>query len=131
MCPDHMVTTNIHCSSLIRYHSLCTKSSAVSHSDQFLGGRAVKEDKQSNRTPSLSLVIHRVRFPKNLQKSTLAFKGGGGEGNETQKAINFSGKLTAATAATYIFTAFTCTITIISLEPCALNAEFQPVFPFS
>ncbi len=28
-------------------------------------------------------------------------------------------------AATYIFTAPTCTTTIITLEPCALNAEFQ------
>jgi hypothetical protein len=37
-------------------------------------------------TGTLSLVIHRVRFKKkNLQKSTLAFKGG----DETQKTINF------------------------------------------
>jgi hypothetical protein len=33
--------------------------------------------------------------------------------------------LSASTAATYIFTARTCTTTIISLEPCALNAKFQ------
>ncbi len=33
--------------------------------------------------------------------------------------------LSASTAATYIFTALTCTISIISLEPCALNGEFQ------
>jgi len=33
--------------------------------------------------------------------------------------------LSASTAPTYIFTALTCTTTIISLEPCALNAEFQ------
>jgi hypothetical protein len=33
--------------------------------------------------------------------------------------------LSASTGATYIFTPFTCTTTIISLEPCALNAEFQ------
>jgi hypothetical protein len=31
----------------------------------------------------------------------------------------------ASTAATYIFTAPNCTTTIISLEPCGLNAEFQ------
>jgi hypothetical protein len=31
----------------------------------------------------------------------------------------------ASTAATYIFTAPNCTTTIISLEPCALNAEYQ------
>jgi hypothetical protein len=34
--------------------------------------------------------------------------------------------LSASAAATYIFTALTCTTTtIISLEPCALDAEFQ------
>ncbi len=93
MCPDHMVATDIHCSSLIRYHSLCTRSSAVCHSYRFFGGQSVKENKQSNRTPSLSLVIHWVRFPKTRQKSTLPFKGGAGEGGETQKAINFRGKL--------------------------------------
>jgi len=32
---------------------------------------------------------------------------------------------TESTAATYIFTAPICTTTIISLEPCALNAEYQ------
>jgi hypothetical protein len=31
----------------------------------------------------------------------------------------------ASTAATYIFTAPTCTAPIIPLEPCALNTEFQ------
>jgi hypothetical protein len=35
--------------------------------------------------------------------------------------------MSASTAATYIFTAPTCTTTIITLEPCALNAEFQHV----
>jgi hypothetical protein len=33
--------------------------------------------------------------------------------------------MSASTAATYIFTAPTCTTTIVTLEPCALNAEFQ------
>jgi hypothetical protein len=33
--------------------------------------------------------------------------------------------LSASTAATYSFITLTCTTTIISLEPCALNAEFQ------
>jgi len=33
--------------------------------------------------------------------------------------------MSAFTAATYIFTAPTRTTTIITLEPCALNAEFQ------
>ncbi len=56
-------------------------------------------------------------------------------GDETQNTINFGGKLSfilffpfflrASTAATYIFTAPNCTITIMSLKPCALNAKFQ------
>jgi hypothetical protein len=56
-------------------------------------------------------------------------------GDETQKTINFGGKLSfilsfisparASTAATYIFTAPNCATTITSVEPCALNAEFQ------
>jgi hypothetical protein len=33
--------------------------------------------------------------------------------------------LSASTAATYIFTTLTCTTTILSLEPCALDAEFS------
>ncbi len=33
--------------------------------------------------------------------------------------------LSVSTAATYIFKAPNCTTTIISLEPCALNAEYQ------
>jgi hypothetical protein len=31
----------------------------------------------------------------------------------------------STTTTTYIFTAPNCTTTIVSLEPCALNAEFQ------
>ncbi len=37
--------------------------------------------------------------------------------------------LSACTAARDIFTALTCTATIITLEPCALNAEFQHFIP--
>jgi len=54
---------------------------------------------------------------------------------ETQKTINFGGKLSFILSflfleclhctATFIFSAPTCTTTIITLEPCALNAEFQ------
>jgi hypothetical protein len=33
--------------------------------------------------------------------------------------------MSASIDATYIFTAPSCTTTIITLEPCALNAEFQ------
>jgi hypothetical protein len=38
--------------------------------------------------------------------------------------------LSASTAATYVFTALTCTTTIITLEPCALNAESQDFTKF-
>ncbi len=44
---------------------------------------SVKSGKDS--TSTLSLLIHRVRSKKNLQKSTFAFNGG-----ETQKTIKFS-----------------------------------------
>jgi hypothetical protein len=37
--------------------------------------------------------------------------------------------LSASTAATYIFTAPNCTTTIINLESCALNAEYQHFIP--
>jgi hypothetical protein len=62
-------------------------------------------------------------------------------GTQTSFSTNFGGKLSfilsflsfflsASTAATYIFTATTtCTTTIIMLEPCALNAEFQHFIP--
>jgi hypothetical protein len=49
-------------------------------------------------------------------------------GTQTSFSTNFGGKLSvsfflsACTAATYIFTAPTCTTTIITLEPCASNA---------
>jgi hypothetical protein len=33
--------------------------------------------------------------------------------------------LSVSIAVTYIFIALTCTITIVTLEPCALKAEFQ------
>jgi hypothetical protein len=69
------------------------------------------------------------------EKSTLEFQ----RGEETQKGINLfsvnqvssclSFFLSASTAATYIFTAPTCTVTITTLECSALNAEFQHFIP--
>jgi hypothetical protein len=59
-------------------------------------------------------------------------------GTQTSFPTNFGGKLSfilsfplpqRLTAATYIFTAPTCTTTITSLEPCALSAEFQHFMP--
>jgi len=41
------------------------------------------------------------------------------------KVIGLSFFLSASTPATYIFTAPNCTTAIISLEPCALNAEYR------
>jgi hypothetical protein len=58
-----------------------------------------------------------------------------------KKTINFGGKLSftpclsfllnASTAATYVFTPPNCTTIIISLEPCALNAEWYQHFILS
>jgi hypothetical protein len=39
--------------------------------------------------------------------------------------------LSASTAATHILTAPNCTTTIISLEPCALNVEYQHFISYS
>ncbi len=60
----------------------------------------------------------------------LAFKGGWNSENHQLWRVNWvsyrlSSFLSASTAATYIFTAPNSTTTIVSLEPCALNAEFQ------
>jgi len=86
---------------------------------------SVKQDKHSTKT--LSLVIHRVRFSRNLQNSTLAFKVG-------VKTINFGGKLSFIPSflfperlhCCYIyFPCSTSTTTILSLETCASNAEFE------
>jgi hypothetical protein len=49
---------------------------------------SVKSGKDEVST--LSLVIHKVRFKKHMQKSTLALGGGGGS---NQKTINFDGFL--------------------------------------
>ncbi len=55
-------------------------------------------------------------------------------GTQTSFSTNFGGQLSficlscflsASIAATYIFSAPSCTTTIITLEPCALNAKFQ------
>ncbi len=85
---------------------------------------SVKSGKDRVSTPSL--VIHGLRFKKNLQRSTLALK--------LRKPSIFMVSwvspfflfvFSASTAATKILTAPTCTATIIHLEPCALTAEIQ------
>jgi hypothetical protein len=43
--------------------------------------------------------------------------------------ILFWSLLSASTSATHMFTAPTCTTTIISFEPCALSVEFQHFIP--
>jgi hypothetical protein len=85
----------------------------------------VIQEKHSTRTLSL------LWLKKNLQTSTLAFKGGRVKLrkpsilviNWVSSCLSFF--LSAFTAATYIFTAPNCTTTIISLELCALNGEYQ------
>jgi hypothetical protein len=85
----------------------------------------------------LSLVIHRVRFPKTkLQKSTLAFIGGRDDQLRkrsilvvnwvTSKVVFPFSWAPPLLLLLHIFSLLlTCTTTIISLEPRALNAEFQ------
>jgi hypothetical protein len=55
-------------------------------------------------------------------------------GTQSSFSTNFGGQLSfilsflflsASTAATYIFTTPTCTTTTLTLNPCALNADFQ------
>ncbi len=93
---------------------------------------SVKSGKDSTNTPSL--VIHRVRFKKKTCIKVHQHSRGRGE---TQKTIDFDGScvspclcffLSASTAATQIFTAPTCTATIIPLEPCVLNGEIRAQF---
>jgi hypothetical protein len=45
--------------------------------------------------------------------------------NRVSSCLSFFLLRASTTTATYIFTAPTCTTTIITLDPCALNAEFQ------
>jgi hypothetical protein len=65
----------------------------------------------------------RLRFKKDLQKSTLAFKGALKLRKPSILVVNWVSSsisffLSASNVATYIFTALTSTTTIISLEPC-------------
>jgi hypothetical protein len=43
--------------------------------------------------------------------------------------MNLYKEIIVSTGVTYIFSAPTCTTTIIILEPCALNAEFEHFIP--
>ncbi len=94
--------------------------------------RVIRKVRQNTAPEPLSLVIHRVRLKKKTCKKVHYHSSGG----ETQKTINFGELsfilsflfpffLSASTAATYIFTAPTCTTATITLEPCALDAEFR------
>jgi len=84
---------------------------------------SVKSGKDS--TSTLSLVIHRVRFLKKPAKKYISIQQGVKLRwfPEFHPCLSFF--LSASTAATKIFTAPTCTATIIPLELCALNAEIQ------
>jgi hypothetical protein len=82
-----------------------------------------------NNTRTLSLIINRVSFKK---LEYIIFKGGEGTSVfvvncEFQPGFLFS--LGPPLMLQYIFTASTCKATIISLQPCALNADFQHFIP--
>jgi len=89
-------------------------------------------------------VIHKVKNPEtqhqNLEfghtqgeikkknsKNTLALGGRGWGGGETQKIINFDGKLSfmMSLLLLHIFSLLYNYSTLNTLEPCALNDEFQ------
>ncbi len=74
--------------------------------------------------------LHRVGFKKKGAKKCISIQGGMKLRKPSILVVNWvssclSFLLSASTAATYIFTAPICTTTIISLELCALNAEFK------
>ncbi len=88
---------------------------------------SVKWEKHSTRT--LSLVIHRVKLKKTCKKY-ISIQQGMKLRKLSILVVNWVSSclsffLSASTAATYIFTAPNGTTTIITLELCALNAEFQ------
>jgi len=86
---------------------------------------SIKSGNYGARTASFGTIGYQMRGMKILQNEIT--------GIQASFSTNFGGKLsfilsflflTASTAAAYIFTAPACTTTIISLQPCALNAEF-------
>ncbi len=91
---------------------------------------SIKSGQHGNN--SLSLVQNRVRFKKNLQKSTLPFNRV--SNSETHQFLcqtefdpiltRHSFFLSASAAATYIFTAPTCTTTIITSIPRLYKTSF-------
>jgi hypothetical protein len=85
---------------------------------------SVKSGKDS--TSTLSLLIHRVRSKKNLQKSTLAFNGGWNSENH-QIFLSFTLSFFFPEPLHCYHIDFHCSYlsTIIPLEPCALNAAIQ------
>jgi len=86
---------------------------------------SVKWKKHSTKT--LSLVIHKVRLKKKRAKKYISIQRGMKPSNLVVNWISsyLSFFLSTSTVATYIFTNPNRTIIIISLEPCALNVEFQ------
>ncbi len=91
-----------------------------------------KERKTQHQNPEFGHTQGEIQQPKkkNLQNSTLAFnRGKNSETHSSILVVNWvssclSSFLSASTAVTYIFTTPNCTTTIVSLEPCALNAEY-------
>jgi hypothetical protein len=91
---------------------------------------SVKSQNQGARTVSFGIIGHHQTHNWEWKFYKAKFTG-----TQTSFSTNFGGKLSfilsflfperPSTAATYIFTAPTRTTTIITLEPCALNAEFQ------
>ncbi len=79
---------------------------------------------------TLILVIHRWDYKKKLAKKYISIQRGMELRKPSILVVNCVSScltffLSTSTSATYIFTAPNCTTTIIILEPCALNAEYE------
>jgi len=123
---------------VVRYHSLCTKSSTVLSLLPFfwVDNKVIHKVRQTrHKNPEFEFGPTQGEIKKKPAKKYNSIQGGGegGGGRETQKTINFGGKLSFIVSfllpeplhCCYIcFHALTYTTTLISLEPCVLNAEF-------
>jgi hypothetical protein len=119
---------------VIRYLSQCTKSSAVLSLLPFfwVDNKVIHKVRQTtHKNPEFEFGPTQGEIKKKPAKKYNSIQGGGGR--ETQKTINFGGKLSFIVSFLFLeplhccyicFHALTCTTTIISLEPCVLNAEF-------
>jgi len=91
-----MVATNIHCSSLIRYQKVCVHKvpQFVTLTIFWVDNRVIGKGRQTkHQNPEFEFGHTQGEIPKKPAKKYISIQGGGGRGVETQKTINFGGKL--------------------------------------